>query len=124
MLDKKGYKGIKNSLLDVKVKNNRQVDFHDIIDILKTMGIPEEDQESVLEELSKSLEEKGIVVLFPENNGRPEIMEDKDILDGVNLEDPVRVYLKEIASIPLLSAEEDCSCVLIPHCIVDVCSSF
>ena len=36
-----------------------------------------------------------------------ELLDDVDALEGVSLEDPVRMYLKEIGSVELLSPEEE-----------------
>ena len=36
-----------------------------------------------------------------------EIMKDEDILKGISLHDPVRIYMREISHVPLLNADEE-----------------
>ena len=107
---------IMNSLLEKAKEKNSELDYDDVNDAFKGYDFDEEKMEDVYEFLEAN---KVDIINIPESQDddsdfiaqddeeEVDILDDADALEGVSLEDPVRMYLKEIGSVKLLSPEEE-----------------
>lgn len=71
------------------------------IDILRIPSPDDENNDLLLEQ------EPDIENIEEENLGDIENLEDMSVPEGVSVEDPVRMYLKEIGKVPLLNAQDE-----------------